>query len=66
MIDNYKNLETLVNEGMRLALSETDPDKSINIILEYLGKALHSERTYIFEKNARAMTITPMNGLQMV
>ena len=53
MIDNYKNLETLVNEGMRLALSEPDPDKSINIILEYLGKALHGERTYIFERNIR-------------
>ena len=53
LIDNYKNLETLVNEGMRLALSEPDPDKSINIILEYLGKALHGERTYIFERNIR-------------
>ena len=43
--------EALANEGMRLALKAPTPDKSINIILEYLGKALQGERTYIFEKN---------------
>ena len=46
-----QNQEALANEGMRLALRAATPDKSIDIILEYLGKALHGERTYIFEKN---------------
>lgn len=43
--------EALANEGMRLALKAETPDKAIDIILEYLGKALKGERTYIFEKN---------------
>ncbi len=47
-----QNLETLANEGMRLALKASEPDKAIKIILEYLGKILKGERTYIFEKNA--------------
>lgn len=52
MYEEHQNQETLANEGMRLALQADTPDQSINIILEYLGKALHGERTYIFEKNA--------------
>ena len=47
----YRNLEKLANDGLRIALEEPTPDKSIDAILEYLGKALHGERTYIFEKN---------------
>lgn len=43
--------ETIATEGIQLALKAETPDKAINIVLEYLGKALHSERTYIIEKN---------------
>ena len=46
-----QNQEALANEGMRLALKSNNPDKALDIILEYLGKALQGERTYIFEKN---------------
>lgn len=46
-----QDLEALANEGMRLALRSATPDKELDVILEYLGKALHGERTYIFEKN---------------
>ena len=46
-----QNQEALANEGMRLALQAATPDKAIEVILEYLGKALNGERTYIFEKN---------------
>lgn len=46
-----QNLEALANEGLRIALQAPDPDKSIEVILEYLGKALNGERTYIFEQN---------------
>lgn len=51
MLRSYENLEALANEGLRIALQAPTPDKSIDVILEYLGKALKGERTYIFEKN---------------
>ena len=50
MIHNYRDMESLVNEGIKLALQAPNPDKTIDVILEYLGKALNGERTYIFEK----------------
>lgn len=51
MIRSYQNLEALANEGFRIALQAPTPDKCMDVILEYLGKALKGERTYIFEKN---------------
>ncbi len=54
---NYQTLiekqkqEIIANEGMKLALKASTPDRSLNIILEYLGRALNGERTYIFERN---------------
>ncbi len=51
MLHSYQNLEKLVNEGLRVALQAATPDSTIEVILEYLGKALNAERTYIFEKN---------------
>ena len=53
MIDSYQKLESLANEGMRVALQATVPDQSLEVILEYLGNALKGERTYIFERNAK-------------
>lgn len=49
--DRHKNLEACVNEGIKRAACELDPDKSIDIILEFLGKGINGERSYIFEKN---------------
>lgn len=49
--DKYEDLEKLVNNGIRLATQEPNPEKSIDIILEFLGKALCGERAYIFEKS---------------
>lgn len=46
-----QNLEKLVNEGLRLALRAPASDQSLEIILEYLGKAMQGHRAYIFEKN---------------
>ncbi|MCM1308906.1 MAG: sensor domain-containing diguanylate cyclase [Butyrivibrio sp.] len=51
MVRGYQNLEELVNEGIRLALQTPTPNQSIDVLLEYLGKALNSERAYVFEKN---------------
>lgn len=51
MIQKYRDMESFVNETLKDALSVESPDETIRIILEYLGKALNGERTYIFEKN---------------
>ncbi len=42
-----------MNEALRIALQASSPDESINILLEYLGKALNGDRTYIFERNEK-------------
>lgn len=51
MARSIQNLEAVINEGLRVALREDTPDRSLNVLLEYLGKALNGERTYIFERN---------------
>ena len=51
-IQSVQNLETIINEGLRVALLEETPDQSLAVLLEHLGKALNGERTYIFEQNA--------------
>jgi len=51
MLSSYQSMEKLVNEGIRLAMQAVTSDKTINVMLEYLGKSLNAERTYIFEKN---------------
>ena len=51
MIQKYRDMESFVNEALKDALSVESPDETIRIILEYLGKVLNGERTYIFEHN---------------
>lgn len=51
MLHSYQSMEKLVNEGLRLALQAATPDRTIEVILEYIGKVLKAERTYIFERN---------------
>ncbi len=48
---NIQNLETVINEGIRVALMEEMPNPSLEVLLNHMGKALHAERTYIFEQN---------------
>ena len=50
-MQSVQNLETIINEGLRVALLEETPDQSLEVLLGYLGKALDGERTYIFERN---------------
>lgn len=50
-VQNVQNPETIINEGLRIALMEETPDQSLEVLLEHLGKALNGERTYIFEQN---------------
>ena len=52
VIREYESMEASVNEMLRVALKAPTPDGSIEVILEYLGKYLGGERTYIFEQNA--------------
>ena len=51
-MQSVQNLETVINEGLRVALMEETPDQSLEVLLEHLGKALNGDRTYIFEQNA--------------
>ncbi len=51
MMRSVQNLEAIINEGLRIALLEKTPDRSLEVLLGYLGKALDGERTYIFERN---------------
>lgn len=50
-MQSVQNMESVINEGIRVALLEDTPDQSIGVLLEHLGKALNGERTYIFEQN---------------
>ncbi len=52
MAEHAQSIEAVINEGLRIALMEKNPDRSLEVQLEYLGKALDGERTYIFERNA--------------
>ena len=45
------NMVQQVNETLRIALQATNPEKSLEIMLECLGGSLEGERSYIFEKN---------------
>ena len=45
--------EKLVNEALRIALRASTPDRSIDIILEYIGSYIQGDRAYIFEKDER-------------
>lgn len=49
----HQNMELLANEGFRAALNAESPDEAIMVILEFLGKVLHGERSYIFEHNEK-------------
>ncbi len=50
-MQSVQNLEAIINEGLRVALLEETPDRSLEVLLKYLGRALDGERTYIFERN---------------
>jgi diguanylate cyclase (GGDEF)-like protein len=50
-IREYMDNETLINEALRLSLTVSSPVESINVLLEYFGKSLKSDRAYIFEEN---------------
>lgn len=50
-VQSVQNLESVINEGLRVALLEETPDQSLEVLLKHLGKALSGERTYIFEQN---------------
>ena len=50
-MQTVQNLEAIINEGLRVALLEKTPDRSLEVLLAYLGMALNGERTYIFERN---------------
>lgn len=52
IIRDYQNREALINEALRTAMQASDPDTSLKIAIEYMGKALGGEKAFVFEKNA--------------
>jgi diguanylate cyclase (GGDEF)-like protein len=50
IIKEYMDAEAMINEGLRVSMSSSIPSESIELLLEYLGKALTSDRIYIFEQ----------------
>lgn len=53
VVQNREDLVALANETMRVAIRQSSPEKSIAMFLEYMGKALGGDRTYIFERNEK-------------
>ncbi len=51
--NNLMNLEAQINKGVRVALQQETPSQTLEVLLEYVGKALGGERTYIFERNEK-------------
>jgi diguanylate cyclase (GGDEF)-like protein len=49
IIEDYINKELMITKALRASMASDSPEESIEILLEYLGKALGSERVYIFE-----------------
>ena len=52
VIKSFVNNEIVISEGLKMALAEDSPEKSIMVLLEYLGKAFKGERAYIFEETS--------------
>lgn len=52
LIESFVDNEILINEGIKMSLAEETPDKSIMVLVEYLGKAFKGERAYIFEETS--------------
>jgi diguanylate cyclase (GGDEF)-like protein len=50
IVDDYVSNEEMINEGLRISLLTTNPDESVQNLLEYIGKSLKCERIYIFEE----------------
>lgn len=49
--DSMMLLEAQINKGVRVALQQETPSQTLQVLLEYVGKALGGMRTYIFERN---------------
>lgn len=52
-ITEYRTNEAVVNDALRLALSAPTPENSLEVLLQYIGESLKSERIYIFEENEK-------------
>lgn len=48
--EEFASNEAMINEGLRISLAAPLPEKSIDILLEYLRQSLSSDRVYIFEE----------------
>ena len=49
VVRKYELNEAMINEGLRIALSASTPEQSIEVLMEYIGQFFKSERAYVFE-----------------
>ncbi len=49
-IKEFTSNEAMVNDALRLSLTQATPEKSIEVLLKHLGQSLRSDRVYIFEQ----------------
>lgn len=49
-IQGFVENEEMLNKGLRIARSISEPDQAIAVLLGYLGNALKGDRVYIFEE----------------
>ena len=57
-IQNYKEHEKIINEGLAIALGEENADWGIECFLAHLGKKTSADRCYIFENNGNIVDNT--------
>lgn len=50
-LKEISNKEKMINDALAAAMEESDPDRSINIMLSTIGNRMESDRIYIFEDN---------------
>ncbi len=50
--------KTMINDALRLAMCESDPDKGIERMLLCIGTRLHAERVLLMEEDSTALHLT--------
>lgn len=48
-VEQLKDYEKLINEGIKLSMENENPEVNINAMLQYLGEVFESDRVFLFE-----------------
>ena len=55
--DKYINVESKINEGIKLSLKYTKPETALNAYIRYIGEMMQADRVYIYEKDEFAQDV---------